>query len=162
MTIQKQIWILTIMLWTIMLIVYPFFYSNATGDNIFTQGDFALALVVFLAIGIGFKLDRNIFRTFNYIWATMTMTWILVANFSRLVSETQMQIIDAVYTRIFFVSNEWWIITFLISSLLLTSYYLLKNVKADNLNYIGQRKKMVTTVCIAIPILWCLTLNLKS
>jgi hypothetical protein len=162
---RSKVWILTIVLWTIILVVYPFFYSDATGNNILTQGDLVLALATFLIIGIGLRLNSRLFTTLNFIWGTMTLTWILVASISRLISKTRMEIIDAVYTRMLFVVNEWWIIALLTASGLVTTYSLSKNLMTNilTLTHMGQRTKTIlTVVSVAIPVLWCLTLNLRS
>ena len=134
MSSGKKVWVLTVALWIVMLIAYPFFYSRATGDQILTQGDLILALVAFLVIGIGLALNRKSFDTINYAWGTMTLTWILVANASRLISNTRMEIIDAVYARAFVNLNEWWIVTLLAISGLAIMRYLWRNLRMDKGN----------------------------
>jgi len=159
------VWALTIVLWTIMLLVFPFFYSGATATTILTQGDLLFALTVFLTIGIGLRLTYKLFARLNYVWAIMTVTWVLAASVSRLISKTKMEIFDAVYTRMFFDINEWWTIVLLVGLGLTTTYYLLASLRLDKLtmNDIGQRDKAVLTgISILIPVLWCLTLNFEN
>ena len=98
-----------------MLVMYPFFYSGATGTEILTQGDLAFAGVTFAIVVIGLRLIDKLFTRLNYSWATMTLTWTLVATISRLLTKTKMQIFDAVYARAFFTADEWWIIALLVA-----------------------------------------------
>jgi hypothetical protein len=107
----------------------PFFYSGATPAEIFTQGDLTLSIVAFLTIGFGFKLNDKLFTILNYVWATITMTWILAIIASRLISRTQLEIVDAIHARVFFNVGESWIIGFLVTSGLVTIYYLFINLK---------------------------------
>lgn len=162
---RNRIWVWTFLLWTIMLIVFPFFYSGATGKMIWTQGDLILALTTFLAIRIGFQLNDKLFSALNYHWAVVTLTWILVANISRIFSRTQMEVIDAVYARAFFNINELWIIILLVVMGLIAIYQILTNLKADSLTTrnVGRNEKLnLTTISITIPVLWCVILNFRN
>jgi hypothetical protein len=148
-----------------MLIVFPFFYSGATGEMIWTQGDLFLALTTFLVIGIGFKFNVELFSSLNYYWALVTLTWILVANISRLFSRTQMEIVDAVYARAFFNINELWIVILLVSIGLAAIYQIVTNLRTNSLTVresSRNEKIILTTISITVPVLWCLTLNFRN
>jgi hypothetical protein len=145
-----------------MLVIYPFFFSSATGAEILTQGDFVTAGLTFIAIAIGLRLSDRLFTKLNYSWATMTLTWILAANISRLLTKTKMEIFDAVYARAFFSINEWWIIVLLVASGLTTMYYLFTNLKMTTVDSRQKEKSFLTAMSIAAPVIWCLTLNLTK
>jgi hypothetical protein len=143
-----------------MLLIYPFFFSSATGTEILTQGDFVIAGLTFLAMAIGLRLSDKLFTKLNHSWATMTLTWILAANISRILTKTKMEIFDAVYARAFFNLNEWWIIALLVASGLTTMYYMFTNLKTTTVDSGQKEKSSLTAMSIAAPVLWCLTLNL--
>jgi hypothetical protein len=162
MNSQNKISLLTIVLWTIMLVIYPFFYSGATGTMILTQADLAIAGLTFMMVVIGLRISGKLFTRLNYSWATMTLTWVLVANISRLLTKTKMELFDAVYARAFFSAHEWWIIALLVITGVITMYFLFTNLKTTTVDS-GQNQKMaLTVISVAVPILWCLTLNLKN
>jgi hypothetical protein len=142
--------------------MYPFFYSGATGTEILTQGDLAFAGVTFAIVVIGLRLSDKLFTRLNYSWATMTLTWTLVATISRLLTKTKMQIFDAVYARAFFTADEWWIIALLVASGLTIMYFLFSNLKTTVVDSGQKEKRTWTAISIVVPILWCLTLNLTN
>ena len=145
-----------------MLVMYPFFYSRATWTEILTQGDLAVAGVTFITVATGLGLSAKLATRLNYSWATLTLTWALVANISRLLTKTKMEIFDAIYARAFFRIDEWWIIALLVAAGLITMYFLFTNLKTTTVGSGQKEKKTLTAVLVAIPVLWCLTLNLTN
>jgi len=162
---QAQTFLLTIILWSIPLFVIPFFYSAATPHEMVNQGDLFLSLGIFAVIGVGLALKVKAAITLNYIWGTMTASWILSSNFSRLLSKDHMQILDATYIGMFYNINDLWIIILLATLIFGTSYYLFKALLGDKQieANVGQTtKRILTTVSILIPLFWCVTLNVRT
>ena len=165
MSIQLRTLLLTVILWAIILFVIPLFYSGATPHEMINQGDLFLSLGIFTVIGVGLALKAKAAFTLNYIWGTMTASWILSTNFSRLISKDHMEILDATYVKMFYTINELGIIILLSTMVLGTSYYLFRALQADKqieVNLGPSTKGILTTFAILVPILWCVALNART
>ena len=165
MSIQVRTLLLTVILWAIILFVIPFFYGGATPHEMITQGDLFLSLGISTVIGVGLALKVKAAFTLNYIWGTMTASWILSANFSRLISKDHMEILDATYVEMFYTINELGIIILLATIVLGTTYYLFRALLADKQieAKLGTTTKLIlATFAILVPILWCVALNVST
>ena len=129
------------------------------------QGDLFLSLGILTVIAVGLALKVKAAFILNYIWGTITVSWILSANFSRLISKDHMEILDATYVKMFYTINELGIIILLATMVLCTSYYLFRALLADKQieARLGLRtKRILTTLAILVPILWCVALNVRT
>jgi hypothetical protein len=126
------------------------------------QGDLAMAAVTFTIVVFGLRISGKMFTRLNYSSATMTLTWTLLATISRLLTKTKMEIFDAVYARAFFSLDEWWISALLVGAGLTTLYFLFTNLKITTVDSGQNGKRPLATSSVAIPVLWCLILNLRT
>jgi hypothetical protein len=73
-----------------------------------------------------------------------------------------MEISDAVYARAFFSLDKWWISALLVGAGLTTMYFLFTNFKMTTVDSGQNGKRALGTTSVAIPVLWCLILNLTN